>query len=280
MLITINNCQLYYEVLGEEHKETILFIHGGPGLGDCRGDVLSFAPLASTYRLVFIDMRGSGRSQDVAPYTHDQWVEDINELRKHFGLNKIIIHGSSYGGFIAQEYVLKYQSHVSHALFNVTSANNEHHYAAIENALNSNLPGIDQDRMRRLFEGNVQSNDDFKDLYSAIMPLYAMIPDEEIMKSKLESIHFHYETHNYAFNQNLATYNLNSRLHEIKVPVLVTGGRHDWITPIECSEEIVANIPNARLVIFENNGHSLVREKTEAYINLIKEFVLQAPVSQ
>lgn len=280
MFRTINGCNLYYEVLGEENKETIFFIHGGPGLGDCRGDILSFSPLASIYRLVFIDMRGSGRSGDVGPFTHDQWVEDINELRKLLGAQKIAIHGSSYGGFIALEYLLKYQEHVSHGLLNVTSANNEHHYAAIENALNSNLPGIDSERMKRLFEGEVLSNDDFKDLYAAILPLYAMKPDEETMKAKLDAIYFHYETHNYAFNQNLANYNLNPRLHEIKVPVLVTGGRHDWITPAECSEEIAAGIENSKLVIFENNGHSLVREQTEDYMNLIKEFISQAPVSQ
>jgi proline iminopeptidase len=280
MFETINGCKLYYEILGEENKDTIFFIHGGPGLGDCRGDVLSFAPLASDYRLVFIDMRGSGRSEDVGPFSHDQWVEDINELRKHVGADKIAIHGSSYGGFITLEYLLKYQEHVSHGLLNVTSANNEHHYAAIENALNSNLPGIDPERMKRLFEGEVLSNEDFRDLYGAILPLYAMKPDEAVMKSKLDAIHFHYATHNYAFNQNLANYNLNPRLHEIKVPVLVTGGRHDWITPPECSEEIAAGIPNAKLVIFENNGHSLVREKTEEYINLLNEFISQTPVSQ
>jgi proline iminopeptidase len=280
LFITINGCQLYYEVLGEENNETLFFIHGGPGLGDCRGDVLSFAPLASDFRLVFLDMRGSGRSEDVPPYTHDQWVEDINELRKHIGVEKIMIHGSSYGGFIALEYVLKYQQHVSHAFFNVTSANNEHHYAAVENALNSNLPGIDQERLKRLFEGTVESNEDFKSLYGSILPLYAMNPDEEVMKSKLDAIYYHYATHNYAFNKNLETYNLNPRLHEINVPVLVTGGRHDWITPAECSEEIAAGISSAKLVIFENNGHALVREKTEEYMNLLKEFVQQPTVSK
>lgn len=279
MFITVNHCKLFYEILGEEHDQTIFFIHGGPGLGDCRADVQSFAPLASQFRLVFLDMRGSGRSEDVPPYSHDQWVEDINEVRKHIGVDKIAIHGSSYGGFIALEYVLKYQQHVSHVLLNVTSANNEHHYEAIENALNSHLPGIDAVRIKRLFEGKAESNEDFRDLFGAILPLYAMKPNEEAMKSKLDAIYFHYETHNYAFSKNLENYNLNPRLGEITVPVLVTGGRHDWITPASCSEEIAAGIQHSKLVIFENNGHSLVREKTDEYIGLLKEFLQQTPVS-
>ncbi len=282
MYITINGCNIYYEIHGADHHNqgTIFFIHGGPGLGDCRGDVLSFAALASKYRLVFLDMRGSGRSEDVPPYTHEQWVEDINELRKQIGADYIMIHGSSYGGFIAMEYVLKYQQHVTHAFFNVTSADNQHHYAAIENALKSQLPGIDAERLRRLFEGEVLSNEDFRELYGAILPLYAMKPDEKVMKEKLDSIYFHYETHNFAFNHNLAVYNLKPLLHEIKIPVLVTGGRHDWITPAECSEDITDGIENAKLVIFENNGHSLIREKTDEYIKLLTDFVEGTPVSK
>lgn len=280
MNININGCNLYYEIHGEQNEQTIFFIHGGPGLGDCRGDVLSFSPLSDQFRLVFLDMRGSGRSGDIQPYSHDQWVEDINELRKYIGADKIMIHGSSYGGFIALEYVLKYQRYVSHAFLNVTAANNEHHYAAIENALNSNLPGIDQERIIRLFKGEVFSNEDFKDLYAAILPLYAMKPDEKVMKEKLAAINFHYETHNFAFNKNLANYDLVPRLKKIKVPVLVTGGRHDWITPFECSEQIAEGIDKAQLVIFEENGHSLVRERTDEYITLLKEFVQQAPVAK
>jgi len=280
MMTKINGCDIHYEMMGEENGKTIFFIHGGPGLGDCRGDVLSFSSLASEFRLVFLDMRGSGRSENIPPFTHEQWVEDINGLRQHLGLDTIILHGSSYGGFIVLEYLLKYQEYVSHAILNVTAANNEHHYAAIENALNSNLPGISPDRIRRLFEGLVHSDEDFKDLYAAIQPLYAMKPDEETMKQKLESIYFHYQTHNFAFNHNLKNYDLTSRLQEIHVPVLVTGGRKDWITPIEYSEEIARGIESATLVVFEENGHSLVREKTDEYISHLKSFLSHQPVSQ
>ncbi len=76
----INGNKLYYEVHGNQDGETIFFIHGAPGLGDCRGDIKAFSELGDTYQLVFIDMRGSGRSEGNRPFTHEQWTADIEEL--------------------------------------------------------------------------------------------------------------------------------------------------------------------------------------------------------
>ena len=58
----------------------------------------------------------------------------------------------------------------------------------------------------------------------------------------------------------------------ITVPVLVTVGRHDWITPVVASEDIAREIPNSTLVIFENSGHSPHREENEKYLKLLRDF--------
>lgn len=274
MFAEINGCKLFYEVQGNEHGHPIFFIHGGPGLGDCRADVNTFAPLGDEFKLVFLDMRGSGRSEEKPPYTHEQWIDDIDQLRQFLGLDKITIHGSSYGGFLSLEYALKYQQHLSHILLNVTAASNEHHYIAIENALNSSLPGIDKGMLEKLFNGEVSSNEEFKEMYTAILPLYAAKDfDPVAAKAKLDSIYYHYATHNAAFHHNLKDFDVTSRLSEIKVPALVTGGRLDWITPVENSEAIARGIPDAKLVTFEKNGHSLAREESKQYIAMIREFM-------
>jgi proline iminopeptidase len=278
MLTELNGCQIYYEVHGKEDGDPIFFIHGGPGLGDCRGDVLTFAPLGEEYKLVFLDMRGSGRSADIPPFTHAQWADDIEALRQQLGFGKIAIHGSSYGGFISQEYALRYPDSISHVFLNVTAANNEHHYMAIKNALNSNLPGINKGMLERLFNGEVASNEEFKEMYGAILPLYAVEYDPEVGKAKLDAIFYHYATHNAAFHENLSQYDLRDRLNEIKVPTLITAGRLDWIVPAVYSEEMARKIPGSKLVVFEKNGHSLVRERSEEYLTLLKDFLTKEEV--
>lgn len=251
MYITINDNQLYYEVHGNEEGETIFFIHGAPGLSDCRGDIKSFSALGDKYRLVFLDMRGSGRSENNPPFTHEQWTADIEELRKHLVGAPIIILGGSYGGFLTLEYVLRYPENVTHVLLRDTSANNEFDHLSIDKALESNLPGITEDGINRLFKGEVGSNEELKEMFAAIQPLYTVKYDEQAVQQRLNSIYYRYETHNFAFKYNKPKFNLVPSLQNIKVPTLVTVGRHDWITPVESSELIAKNIPNAQLVILK-----------------------------
>ncbi|MGI2327591.1 alpha/beta fold hydrolase [Planococcus sp. YIM B11945] len=275
MFTTINGNKLYYEIHGNPDGETIFFIHGAPGLGDCRGDIKAFSPLGDLYRLVFMDMRGSGRSEGNPPFTHEQWTADIEEMRKSLVGGPIKILGGSYGGFLTLEYVLRYPDNVTHVLLRDTGSNSSFDHLSVDRALNSNLPGIKEDAIRRLFAGKVESNEELKEMFAAIQPLYTVKFDEEAVKKRLDSIYYRYETHNFAFRYNKAEFDLDNDLHKIAVPTLVTVGRHDWITPVECSELIAEKIPNSQLVIFENSGHSPQQEENEAYLQLVREFLSQ-----
>jgi proline iminopeptidase len=64
-------------------------------------------PLARTNKIVFIDERGSGRSEklgDVSQYTVENMVEDIEAVRQALNLGKISLFGHSFGGVLAQAY--------------------------------------------------------------------------------------------------------------------------------------------------------------------------------
>lgn len=275
MYTEINGCKIYYEVLGENNTDTIFFIHGAPGLGDCRGDRNAFAPLADEFRLVFLDMRGSGRSEEIPPYTHAQWTADIDTLRQQIGADKILIHGGSYGGFLSLEYAIRYPEHVAAVLLRDTAANQKFHHLSVEKALNANLPGVDEESQKRLWDGRVYSNEDMKEIFRGIQPLYTVEYDEEKANAKIESIFYHYETHNYAFSVNQPNYDVEGKLKDIKAPVLVSVGRHDWVTPVECSLVLDQELPNSQLIIYENSGHSPHLEETEKYLDNVRKFIAE-----
>lgn len=269
MRVTLNECEIYYEIHGKEDGETIFFIHGGPGMSDSRGDVSAFSALGDQYKLVFMDMRGSGRSEEKGPYTHEQWIDDIDALREYLKIEKLHILGGSYGGYLTMEYALKYQKYLQSITLRDTAANDKYNYISIDKALASNLPGIDEEMLTRLFGGEVRSNEEFKEMIRAILPLYT-VEDTGNNEAKLNNIYWHYETHNFAFSTNKKMYNISDRLSEIKVPTLITVGIHDWVTPLECSEELAEKIPNNKFVKFENSGHSPHQEENEAYIKLLR----------
>ena len=76
------------------------------------------------------------------------------------------------------------------------------------------------------------------------------------------------------FNEKEApTMDLRPLLKKVTVPTLVIVGRHDFITNVAMAEEIVKQVPNARLEIFENSGHYAFVEEPEKFYRVIKEFV-------
>src|SRR5580700_2132600 len=120
---------IYYQALGE--GAPLLIVHGGPGAS--HDYFLPYLlPLARHHRLIFIDERGSGKSEklvDPSGYTVEAMVEDVEAVRVALNLGKIDLLGHSYGGVLAQAYALKYQANLSHLVlastFHSTSAMNE-----------------------------------------------------------------------------------------------------------------------------------------------------------
>jgi pimeloyl-ACP methyl ester carboxylesterase len=107
---------IYYMTVGR--GDPLLIVHGGPGAS--HDYFLPYLlPLARTHKFIFIDERGSGRSQkleDPSGYTIENMVEDVEAVRLALGLGKITLLGHSYGGALAQAYALKYQKNLSHLI--------------------------------------------------------------------------------------------------------------------------------------------------------------------
>lgn len=65
-------------------------------------------------------------------------------------------------------------------------------------------------------------------------------------------------------------------LRHVDVPTLVLCGRQDQITPLDCSEEMAAAVPDARLVVLEDCGHMSTLERPEAVNEALRQW-LQLP---
>ena len=101
--VDANGVMIYYEEFG--NGKPLMIVHGGPG---ATHDYLlpHLLPLAKHYRLIFIDERGSGKSQvleNVKQYTVENMVEDVEAVRKALGLGKMALLGP--GKFISPDFV-------------------------------------------------------------------------------------------------------------------------------------------------------------------------------
>jgi pimeloyl-ACP methyl ester carboxylesterase len=62
----------------------------------------------------------------------------------------------------------------------------------------------------------------------------------------------------------------------VELPVLVMGGRHDRIVPLESARRLAAALPDARLLVLEQSGHSAPEEEPVTVAAAIRKFAGQS----
>ncbi len=135
MRAKVRDTEIYFDVEGMGlvpdgprmvEKPVAFVIHGGPG-GDHTNYKPLLSPLADKLQLVYFDHRGQGRSArgPRETYTLENNVEDMEALRQHLGLGKIVVLGASYGGMVALTYATRYPENVSHLIAVVTSSTHQ-----------------------------------------------------------------------------------------------------------------------------------------------------------
>lgn len=276
MFVDINGNMLNVEVMGPEDGPVMIAHHGAPGLGSMAEPKAAFGSFADVFRLVVFDARGSGQSEGKPPFTHEQWAADVDALREWIGADQIVMAGGSYGGFISMEYAIRYPRRVRALVLRDTSPDNSNEELSRANALASTRVDLDLDKFYRIMDGKTLSNQDLRDCWAEILPLYDHDYDPTVIAARVDATPYRYETHNWAFTENMPRYDLKPLLPEIACPTLITVGRHDWITPVSCSETINELIPDSRLVIFEKSGHSPQVEEAGLFQKVVRQFLAGA----
>ncbi|MEU8313299.1 MULTISPECIES: alpha/beta hydrolase [unclassified Micromonospora] len=274
----INGAELVVEAFGPVDGPAMIVHHGAPGLGSRQEPKRSFGPFADRMRVIVFDARGSGESSDDGPFTHEQWVADVDAIRAHFGYETIVMAGGSYGGFIAMEYAIAHPDRVSALVLRDTAADTAHDHLAVERARNTDRSVIPEWVIDRIGTGRFESNEQLREYWRAILPLYDHRHDPAKDEARLAATRFHYRTHNAAFGQNMPRYDLKPKLPSITCPTLVTVGRHDWRTPVAASQVIADLVPHGELVVFESSGHSPQLEEPERFQQVVRDFLSRAGV--
>ena len=111
---TGDGARLWAESSG--HGPALVLCHGGPGYWDTLGPVA--AMLDDAFSVVRWDQRGCGRSADGdGPYSIAQSVADLDAVRAHFGAERIVLGGHSWGASLALHYALAHPERVETLLY-------------------------------------------------------------------------------------------------------------------------------------------------------------------
>ena len=288
--VDANGLMIYYKILG--HGKPLLVLHGGPGAS--HDYFLPYlTPLARHYQLIFIDERGSGRSQtleDASGYTVENMVEDVEGVRRALHLNQISLLGHSYGGVLAEAYALKYQKNLSHLIlastFSSTKAINE-----VFVRMKEKMPADARERINKMeAEGLYGHGKDYeKNRYTTeymtaawgdgYFPyIYQNHPDanyDPIDNGKMswdlyrEMWGSHGE---FVIDGNLKSVEYTDQLSTIKVPTLIVVGDHDESDP-SMSQTMHEKIAGSKLVILPKSGHMTFVDQPGMFEKSVEEFL-------
>jgi proline iminopeptidase len=282
---------IYYVAFG--NGSPLVVVHGGPGAS--HDYFLPYLlPLARTHRLIFIDERGSGRSQrlqDTSRYTVEAMVDDIEDVRVALNLGKISLLGHSCGGVLAQAYALKYQQHLSHLILNSTfpSTRQMNEVLAREKAAMppAKLKRLNELERAGLFgKGEAWEHGRYPAEYAALawgpgyFPfLYGARPDSNYdpvagnAPTNWELYRAMWGEHGeFVIDGNLKSVEYVDRLPSIHVPTLVLVGDHDECDP-SLSREMHEKIAGSQLVILPNSGHMNFVDQPELWEKAVESFL-------
>jgi pimeloyl-ACP methyl ester carboxylesterase len=268
MFVTVNNQRLFFDVVGEKlridgprlvEKPTLIMMHGGPGFDHARmrPDFDHFADMA---QVLYIDHRGNGRSQPSDPRTWslDQWGDDVKGLCDALGIEKPIVFGQSFGGMVAQSYLIRHPGHAAGVVVSSSAARMDFPSTF---AFFERKGGVEARAIAERFWANL-GDQDFADYSRVCMPLYATAPPIDPDQKNRSITNLQMMRHFSAKGGEIHRMDFRSALAQAACPVLVLGGREDPITPPHLSEEIAAHLPkgSTELALFDGCGHGPFRD--------------------
>ena len=278
--INIGDTRLFVVERGQGYP--LIVLHGGPGLDHHEfADYLD--PLCDEFRLILVDLRAQGQSDDCPEetWTLEQMAQDVVSLAGAMGLEKYAVLGHSYGAFVALQNAVDFPGAAAQSIVSggVPSAR---FLAVVE----KNLAEFEPESLRKQVadswarEAEAQTQEEFASLMHDQMPFHFGNPLDprmvEYEERTAETVYSPAMLRHFS-QAEYGGIEVENRLKNVAQPVLVCTGRHDRVCTVEAAEAMVEGLPNAELVIFEKSGHMTFVEENERYLEVVRGFLKKHP---
>ncbi len=258
--ITVNGVDLYYELYGSSEKP-LLVLNNGIIMNAASSWAFQSKVLARQYLVLLYDCRGQGQSEHPQePYSMDQHADDLAALLRALGVERAHVAGISYGGEVAQAFVLKYPGRVSSLILIDTVSEVG---SALRTIVLSWLDAAQAGNAGAFFNATVPWN--FSAEFIAANP------------GLLKDARGRYDLLDYPAVARLCecflTVDFTSRLHEIKTPTCIMVGAMDRLKGPEYAAILKQHIPHAELHILPGAGHASCWERPQEFNSVILGFL-------
>ncbi|MEX0810372.1 MAG: prolyl aminopeptidase [Dongiaceae bacterium] len=275
--------RLYWEQCGNPKGVPILFLHGGPGAGAGPVHRRFFDP--DHYRIVIFDQRGAGRSEpvgEIVDNTTPLLIQDIETLRRKFGIERWHVFGGSWGSTLSIAYAeahpervlslvlrgifLCRRSEINWFLYGMRTIAPEA-WRAFAGYLPPDERGdlltnfykrlIDPDPNVHMPAARAWSQYEGSNMTLMPSPETVAAFREERLAKGLARLEAHYFIHDIFMPENSLFENLG-RIR--KIPTSIVQGRYDLVCPIVTADELTQAWPEARYTVISDAGHSAMED--------------------
>nr|WP_047166159.1 alpha/beta hydrolase [Sphingomonas sp. Y57] len=278
MRVNVGDISLFMDVVGSQlaieggqvrSRPTVILLHGGPAW-DHLALRPALEPLADVAQLVFYDHRGLGRSDrgEPARWNLRQWAADLHRLIGTLGVEKPIILGQSFGGFVAQRFAIDYPDSYAGLILLATAARFDLGPVV---ATFDRLGGTELARLARSFFTASDPSD--RDRF-----LVEGLPHYTVSRSGIGALSLfepHVLDHFFRIGGEAHSLDFRQMLPGLVAPALVVGGDRDpVILPAALRELGDSFSPGvAATHILEGCGHGPARDRPAEALALIRDFI-------
>ncbi len=279
--IEVPGGRAWYKIVGDGPGVPLLTLHGGPGSGH---DYLEpMETLGNDRPVVFFDQLGCGKSDipdDLSLYALPRFVEEVDAVRKALHLDEVHLFGHSWGGFLAIEYMAVSPTGIASLILSSTAPSTR----SFEAAARGLVPGLPDDVRKTIERCEREGTTDSEEFQAASMTFLTTHvyrgeqpwPDA-LMRSfgnhAVSPVYAHmWGPSEFSATGNLVGWDREPDIRDVRVPTLITCGRHDEATP-DVGKSMQRAIPGSELVVFENSAHMAMLEESEEYVRVVRDFL-------
>jgi proline iminopeptidase len=238
------------------------------------------------YELLIFAPRGTGEStrpERADGYQMADYVEDVESLRVHLGLERLTLYGNSHGGCVTLAYAIKYPQHVERFVITNSPSRIDELYTDQADEVQQRFMARFEDGEERLLAAEesyplIAETDDGAEkarLLRRFMARYTAKPGptESAYLDRLCSAPVNYASVDVMAAEFDAGLDLLVLVDRAVAPALVIGTEFDVVVPAAEMRRIAEALPNAAYLEIAGVGHFPEVESPARFSSAVGEFL-------